>query len=346
MVLPTLAVATTLNEAIVLQQIHYWLDPRGNKNIKDKKHWVYNSYKDWERQFPFWSQKTIERIVVSLENRGILISKQFNKSKGDKTKWYTINYEKLNALNTPPLRQVDVMGHDTLSGPSRQVDVIINKETETTTENTNSSLNPSSKDFKKLGEEKKDIFEEKAERMLEYWNKAIREGRGDIVLDMLKQTKLLKALEEFFKGSVDEWKSYCKKISSSKFLMGETESEFKINLEWALKEEVIQKIRGEGYTLGDRETWPVEIGEEEKKELQKNLERARNLLGKNPDYWEMEHWEKGLKTYFFLYVKNLGEGRDMQLLLKKEGLNHPKIQDLFEIWKKRIVQNPHDREKE
>ena len=56
-VLPSLAVKIGLNEAIILQQLHYWLNPDHNKNIREGSHWVYNSYEQWQKQFPFGRKK-------------------------------------------------------------------------------------------------------------------------------------------------------------------------------------------------------------------------------------------------------------------------------------------------
>ena len=90
-VLPSLAKAIGLNEAIILQQIHYWLDPRMNKNKREGAHWVYNSYNQWQEQFCFMSKRTIQRAVLNLEKLSLLISKKVNQLNGDSTKWYTIN---------------------------------------------------------------------------------------------------------------------------------------------------------------------------------------------------------------------------------------------------------------
>jgi DnaD/phage-associated family protein len=95
-VLPTLAVKVGLNEAIILQQLHYWL--KDSKNVRDGYTWVYNSYEDWHEQFPFWSVRTIKRIITGLENKGIIVSGCFNKMRADRTKWYRIDYEKLNEV--------------------------------------------------------------------------------------------------------------------------------------------------------------------------------------------------------------------------------------------------------
>src|SRR3954452_7320658 len=85
MILPSLAQKIGLNEAVVLQQIHYWLV--SSQHEKEGRKWVYNTYKEWQRQMPFWSESTIKRTIKSLEDQGYLLSENFNRMKMDKTKW-------------------------------------------------------------------------------------------------------------------------------------------------------------------------------------------------------------------------------------------------------------------
>ena len=92
-VLPSLAVKIGLNEAIILQQVHYWL--LKSNNVRDGYKWVYNSYSEWNKQFPFFSRNTMIRAFNSLEKQGLLITANYNKAGFDKTKWYRIDYEKL-----------------------------------------------------------------------------------------------------------------------------------------------------------------------------------------------------------------------------------------------------------
>ncbi|MFC0297139.1 DnaD domain-containing protein [Geobacillus jurassicus] len=98
-ILPQLAVAIGLNESIVVQQLHYWLEK--SENVHDGYKWVYNTYEDWREQFPFWSESTIRRIITKLEKIGIIVSANFNRSKIDKTKWYRIDYDKLAQFTQP-----------------------------------------------------------------------------------------------------------------------------------------------------------------------------------------------------------------------------------------------------
>ena len=98
MVFPSLAKIIGLNQSIILQQIHYWIinNKLNKKTKKDKKTWCYNSYKKWQKQFPFWSQRTIQREFLYLEKEGLVISANHNNFKTNKTKWYRINYTVLN----------------------------------------------------------------------------------------------------------------------------------------------------------------------------------------------------------------------------------------------------------
>ena len=110
-IIPKLAVAVGLNEAIVLQQVNYWLN-KSTKVFEGKK-WTYNSYEDWQKQLPFWSISTLKRIFTGLEKDGLLISGNFNKAKFDKTKWYTIDSVKL----TSRVCQIDTMESVNLNQP-------------------------------------------------------------------------------------------------------------------------------------------------------------------------------------------------------------------------------------
>jgi hypothetical protein len=100
--LPSLATAIGLNEAIVLQQIQYWIN--SNQQRKSKHHfingrwWTYNTAEAWQEQFPFWSVSTVRRILASLRDSGLVIAEAHGDNGFDHTLWYTIDYSALNDL--------------------------------------------------------------------------------------------------------------------------------------------------------------------------------------------------------------------------------------------------------
>ena len=106
---PDLATAIGLNESIILQQVHYWTysNEQAKRNFEDGYYWTYNTYKGWKKQFPFWTERTIQRIIYRLEKSGLLIIGNFNKVPLDQTKWYRINYDKLKEILDSPNGELD-----------------------------------------------------------------------------------------------------------------------------------------------------------------------------------------------------------------------------------------------
>jgi hypothetical protein len=104
---PTLAAVIGLNGAIFLQQLQYWIknaEKRGEqKYYFEGRWWIYNSYPEWVRNnFPFWSVRTIERIVEFLEHDLHVVLSREDPELGGR-KWYTIDYDQLERLDVLPL---------------------------------------------------------------------------------------------------------------------------------------------------------------------------------------------------------------------------------------------------
>jgi hypothetical protein len=124
---PSLAKAIGLNEAIVLQQVHYWL--QRSRNRIEGTFWIYNSYPEWQQQFSFWSVATVKRTIANLERQGLLKSGNFNKMKVDKTKWYTIDYDVVRRLAgscvwlSAKEKYVDEVSTNGASGADHEVDL-------------------------------------------------------------------------------------------------------------------------------------------------------------------------------------------------------------------------------
>ena len=131
-VLPSLAVKVGLNEAIVLQQIHYWSE-RSKVEI-DGLTWVYNTIQQWREQFPFWSDDTISRALKSLRTSGLVVASRLSKDPFNKTLYYRIDYRNLQASDA-----ADCAASMTANCGDRDMQdaSISSKGTETTSETTN-----------------------------------------------------------------------------------------------------------------------------------------------------------------------------------------------------------------
>jgi hypothetical protein len=86
---PKLAVEIGLNESLFLLQLDYLIAISNHE--KEGQRWTYQSVTDIGKMFPFWSRATINRVIKSLENRGLINVGNFNRKKYDKTRWFAIN---------------------------------------------------------------------------------------------------------------------------------------------------------------------------------------------------------------------------------------------------------------
>lgn len=63
-----LAMKIGLNEAIVLQQLHYWLRDTNSGMECDGVRWIYNTTEQWLEQFPFLTRNS-DAVVFSAKKR-------------------------------------------------------------------------------------------------------------------------------------------------------------------------------------------------------------------------------------------------------------------------------------
>lgn len=155
-VLPSLAKEIGLNEAIMLQQMHYWLLKSANEFTGVK--WFYKTLEEWQTEFPFWSAMTIRRTLGSLEKQKIIKIGNFNKKKFDKTKWYTIDYQR---VNRRCVQNEQTMCSDCTDGCVQFEQTYTRDYQESTTENNN------------VPEEKplKVVWTEETRHIIDYLNK-------------------------------------------------------------------------------------------------------------------------------------------------------------------------------
>jgi len=121
LIMPKLAAKIGLNEAILAQQIHYWVEK--SDKFYDGKNWIYNTHDSWLEQFPFWSKATLKRVIISLKSQGIIFTGNYNKMKMDRTVWYTINYSHPVCLGITKSHQVSPVINDSqLDQPLDQIE--------------------------------------------------------------------------------------------------------------------------------------------------------------------------------------------------------------------------------
>ena len=144
---PSLAVEIGLNNAIFLQQLHFWCDiadELGYGVEHEGVRWIYKTAQEWRlKDFPFWSVVTIRRIINELHDKELIHAKYLNTDKWNRTLYYRINYQH-------PLIASDQIDHmEVIKKITSKSSDCVNV-TENTTKNTSNNLYTS--DFEKFWE--------------------------------------------------------------------------------------------------------------------------------------------------------------------------------------------------
>lgn len=226
LVLPKLATEIGLNEAIILQQMHYWINK--SNHIHDNKRWIYNSYKEWEQHFPFWSNATIRRTISSLEKQELVLVGNYNKAGFDKTKWYSINYSKLEGVSKR-------VAQNEQTSCSKRANAVAQKEQTNTrdyTENTSDSRHTQSNIYEYITKELENIQNSMQFEKLSYEIDLAKDIEiVKIATDYTKQKQkginyLVTVLKNWNNEGVDTKEKALAKVTPKKKKSNETEDVF------------------------------------------------------------------------------------------------------------------------
>ena len=219
-----------LNEAIVVQQIHYWLEinRKAKINFHDGRTWTYNSYEQWQSEnFDFWSLATLKRIFKKLFDEKILLKGNYNIHRYDRTLWVSIDYdkldEKLNAyeqinveistecqndtmenINLIPCKVSDCDNGECQNDTMENINLIPTIPKTTTETNTEISSTTQSVDKPLVAETNKELIENNTHLILDSKNKQNKASKWN-------KDRLLKAID-IFKEQQGEYFSLLEKI--------------------------------------------------------------------------------------------------------------------------------------
>ncbi len=161
------------------------------------------------------------------------------------------------------------------------------------------------------------------EGMIKIWNEEV--GELGVAFTKGLSTRLSETFKTCFTSSLEAWGLYCQMISSSKFLMGEAQNKFfkKAWITWAIKPEIIDKIKGGAYKLGDRPTnkdkeidtinHEIQMIEIKKRSIEGSITNIRTSI--------IDKKNKEIKEK----VENMSE--EEETLFKKEFIQNLEIED-------------------
>ncbi|WP_334324354.1 hypothetical protein [Gilliamella apicola] len=232
-----LATVIGLNEAIILQQIQYWI--KKSEHRFDGKIWIYNSVSQWKKQFPFWSESTIDRTLKSLNKLGLLFIGNYNRDRRDRTKWYSINYSQLDNIMKNAFSQNDECNLSNCDNAISQVDpmqdVNLTKPlpkitTKITTNNNTSSCDDQSKP------EKTDVID--FDLVIDAYNDAVEKKLPKVSkMTAARKNAVRKLLKEFDEPTFQNLANYFYDFvdKANRFYFGENDREWRADFDYVVR---------------------------------------------------------------------------------------------------------------
>ena len=232
-----LASVIGLNEAIILQQMQYWIK-KSTHEIDDKK-WIYNSVSQWKEQFPFWSESTINRTIRNLEEKGLLFTGNYNRDRRDRTKWYSINYLQLDSIMKNAFSQNDECNlsncDNAISQDDLMQDVNLTKPlpkitTEITTNNNTSSCDD------KSNSGKTDVID--FDLVIDAYNDAVEDKLPKVVkMTPARKNAVKKLLKEFNEPTFQNLANYFYDFveKTNRFYFGENDRGWRADFDYIVK---------------------------------------------------------------------------------------------------------------
>ena len=112
--IPTLAEFIGVNEALFVQQLHYWIISEQYGTVKDGRVWIRHSIASLQKKkFRFWSAPTIKRLLTGLLKRGIILKRtDLNLNGADRTPWYSLDYDRLEEVCIEEAERIRAHGEE------------------------------------------------------------------------------------------------------------------------------------------------------------------------------------------------------------------------------------------
>jgi ribosomal protein S25 len=231
----------------------------------DGKNYFYITHKELVEKIDMYAISSIRSAIKKLEESGILKKSKRKNCAQDQTNAYYINYTVLKNLCPEIIEKSDAINNiiQLKKDNKKNVKTHTNEENSKVSEIDNSAIkncniykynNKNNINNTLTGDILKNDFDV-AGRMLDIWNNTIENDTTQVSMTDVLKIYLLKAYTQEFK-TMENWKNYCTKITTSKFLMGES-SKFSATLEWALNFKNLSKIKsGKLYQFGQRDETP------------------------------------------------------------------------------------------
>ncbi len=177
------SLAAELDEksAMFIHQLHYWLNRPKIGYTVDGQRFIKNTYAGWTEpeNFPFWSVKTVQRVVNKLRDLGILVIEKA-RNKWDRTLLYCLNYSHELLVKFGYMDRVTRSKESESPDRNGQIDQMNNTDTTTRTTSNTYSVSTTRKPFgcKAIGKERE--YKKKEEVVKEWLGKKEKGFRREV----------------------------------------------------------------------------------------------------------------------------------------------------------------------
>lgn len=109
--------------AVLLNQISYWClkNEANNKHLHNGRYWTYNTKKAFAKLFPYMTERQIDYNLAKLKKENLILTGNFNRSKMDRTIWYSLTDFAKCILQNCKMEQTNL-----LNGTNKNVNCIDN----------------------------------------------------------------------------------------------------------------------------------------------------------------------------------------------------------------------------
>lgn len=96
----TIATMYGVPEAVMIQHLYFWIakNQANGRHYYDGRFWTYSSLNGLAKTLPYFSKWQIQRLLKSLEDKGILYVGNYNKNPSDRTAWYALDNKVLRVI--------------------------------------------------------------------------------------------------------------------------------------------------------------------------------------------------------------------------------------------------------
>ena len=90
-----------INAAVIVQQLHYWMSKEGVRTIIGGVKYIYNSFNDWVKQFPWLSIWQFRKAMKLLRDLGVVEVIRHKSKQWNQTNYYSLKSDRLSELLKP-----------------------------------------------------------------------------------------------------------------------------------------------------------------------------------------------------------------------------------------------------